>query len=126
MAGETRESKVPKEKKAKPPEAEGKKSKASAKGADAPDAAGKKAKAAEAAPAEAPAKAAQVHHAPADPRVRVLNKLRAKMLPKGELRARLKALLDRWNSGPDHGGVTVAELQDLLDAWKKAKGSTGL
>ena len=25
--------------------------------------------------------------------------------------------MDRWNSGGDHGGVTVEELKALLDDW---------
>ena len=27
----------------------------------------------------------------------------------------------RWNSGEDHGGVTVDELKSLLEDWKKAR-----
>ena len=109
MAGETKEKKE--EKKEKKPKAEAK----------APEAEDKKAKAA----AEAPAKAPPAPHAPADPRMKVLKKLRGKMLPKGELRERLKAVMDRWHSGPDHGGVSVAELEGLLDAWQQAKASAG-
>jgi hypothetical protein len=53
----------------------------------------------------------------ADPRLKVLKKFRGKFLPKGVLRDRHKAILDRWNSGDDHGGVTVEELKALLDDW---------
>ncbi|MBV8678349.1 MAG: hypothetical protein JO355_14400, partial [Planctomycetaceae bacterium] len=39
-------------------------------------------------------------------------------LPKGVLRERYKAIMDRWNSGEDYGGVTLDELKKLLDDWK--------
>jgi hypothetical protein len=55
---------------------------------------------------------------PADPRLKVLKKFHGKFLPKGVLRDRHKAIMERWNSGEDHGGVTVEELKALLDDWK--------
>src|SRR5512144_1956898 len=55
---------------------------------------------------------------PADPRLKVLKKFQGKFLPKGVLRERYKAIMDRWNSGEDHGGVTLEELRKLLDDWK--------
>jgi hypothetical protein len=71
------------------------------------------------APVEPPKKTSAP--APTDPRLRVLKKLHSRSLPKGVLRDRLKTLMARWNSA-DHGGVTVAELQSVLDDWKKARG----
>jgi hypothetical protein len=70
--------------------------------------------------AEAPAKAKPEAppRPPADPRLKVLKKFHGKFLPKGVLRDRHKAILARWNSGEDHGGVTVEELKALLDDWK--------
>ena len=65
----------------------------------------------DAAPADAP-------RPPADPRLKVLKKFHGKFLPKGALRDRHKAIMQRWNSGDDHGGVTVDELKTLLDDWK--------
>ena len=56
--------------------------------------------------------------APADPRLKVLKKFRGKFLPKGILRERHKAIMTRWDSGEDHGGVTVEELRTLLDDWR--------
>jgi hypothetical protein len=77
------------------------------------------------APAEAPAAAAPKApppppppRPPADPRLKVLKKFHGRFLPKGVLRDRHKALMERWNSGDDHGGVTVEELKVLLDDWK--------
>lgn len=55
---------------------------------------------------------------PADPRLKVLKKFHGRFLPKGILRERHKALMERWNSGDDHGGVTVEELKKLLDDWR--------
>ena len=52
-----------------------------------------------------------------DPRLKVLKRFYGKFLPKGVLRDRQKAIMDRWNSGVDHGGVTVEELKALLDDW---------
>src|SRR5262249_32638827 len=58
---------------------------------------------------------------PADPRLKVLKKFHGKFLPRGPLRDRLKALMERWNSGADHGGVTVEELKSLHHDWKAAR-----
>ena len=58
---------------------------------------------------------------PADPRLKVLKKFHGKFLPRGPLRDRHKALMARWNSGEDHGGVTVEELKSLHDDWKTAR-----
>jgi len=55
---------------------------------------------------------------PADPRLKVLKKFHGKFLPKGILRERLKALMVRWDSGEDHGGVTYEELKAVLDDWR--------
>jgi hypothetical protein len=55
---------------------------------------------------------------PADPRVKYIKKFHGKFLPRGPLRDRLKALMARWNSGEDHGGVTVEELKSLYEDWK--------
>ena len=55
---------------------------------------------------------------PADPRLKVLKKFHGRFLPKGVLQARHKAIMDRWNSGEDHGGVTLDELKTLLDDWR--------
>ena len=60
---------------------------------------------------------------PADPRLKVLKKFHGKFLPRGPLRDRHKALMARWNSGEDHGGVTVDELKSLHEDWKKARAS---
>jgi hypothetical protein len=56
--------------------------------------------------------------APPDPRLKVLKKFHGKFLPKGVLRERHKAIMARWDSGDDHGGVTLEELKALLDAWR--------
>src|SRR5262245_7435502 len=48
---------------------------------------------------------------PADPRLKLLKKFYGKFLPKGPLRERHKAIMTRWNSGEDHGGVTAEELK---------------
>lgn len=75
--------------------------------------------------AEAPAPAEEKKPAaprpPADPRLKVLKKFHGKFLPKGELRERHKALMTRWDSGDDHGGVTVEELKKLLDDWRASR-----
>jgi hypothetical protein len=106
-----------KEKPAKPakpaPAGEEKAKKAKAK--PAADGAGAKEKEA---PAEKPKPAPRP---PADPRLKVLKKFHGKFLPKGPLRDRYKALMARWNSGEDHGGVTVEELRSLYEDWLKAR-----
>ncbi len=86
----------------------------------------KKEKAPEAAPAvEAkPAKAPEPPRPPADPRLKVLKKFRGRFLPKGPLRDRLKAITARWDSGEDHGGVTVEELKSLHADWKASREKT--
>lgn len=56
--------------------------------------------------------------APPDPRLKVLKKFHGKFLPKGVLRERHKAIMARWDSGDDHGGVTLEELKTLLSDWK--------
>ena len=58
---------------------------------------------------------------PADPRLKVLKKFHGKFLPRGPLRDRHKALMQRWDSGEDHGGVTVDELKSLYEDWKAAR-----
>ena len=78
----------------------------------------KKAKAPAEAPAAAAPKAPPPPRPPADPRLEVLEKFQGKFLPKGVLRDRYKALMGRWDSGDDHGGVTVEGLKALLDDWK--------
>ena len=55
---------------------------------------------------------------PADPRLKFIKKFHGKFLPRGPLRDRLKALMARWDSGEDHGGVTVEELKSLYEDWK--------
>lgn len=55
---------------------------------------------------------------PADPRMKYIKKFHGKFLPRGPLRDRLTALMQRWNSGEDHGGVTVEELRSLHEDWK--------
>jgi hypothetical protein len=58
---------------------------------------------------------------PADPRLKVLKKFHGKFLPRGPLRDRYKALMERWNSDESHGGVTAEELKSLYDDWKLAR-----
>ena len=58
---------------------------------------------------------------PADLRLKVLKKFYGKFLPRGPLRERHKELMARWESGEDHGGVTVEELKSLLDDWRAAR-----
>lgn len=55
---------------------------------------------------------------PVDLRLKVLKKFYGKFLPKGVLRDRQKAIMERWNSAKDRGGVTVEELKTLLDDWR--------
>lgn len=54
---------------------------------------------------------------PADPRLKYVKKFHGKFLPRGPLRDRHTALFARWNSGDDHGGVTVEELKSLHGDW---------
>ena len=58
---------------------------------------------------------------PADPRLKFVKKFRGKFLPRGPLRDRHTALFARWNSGDDHGGVTVDELKSLYVDWRATK-----
>jgi hypothetical protein len=58
---------------------------------------------------------------PADPRLKVLKKFYGKFLPRGPLRDRHRALMARWTSGDDHGGVTTEELKSLYEDWKAAR-----
>jgi hypothetical protein len=53
-----------------------------------------------------------------DPRLKLLKKFHGRFLPKGVLRERHKAIMQRWGSGEDHGGVTAEELKALLDDWR--------
>ncbi|HKQ61377.1 MAG TPA: hypothetical protein VJS92_08785 [Candidatus Polarisedimenticolaceae bacterium] len=96
-----------------------------AEGKEKKEAKEKKAKA----PAEAPAQTATAAEpktppppppprTPADPRLRVLKKFQGVLLPKGIVRERYRALMVRWDSGNDHGGVTLKELEAVLDDWK--------
>jgi hypothetical protein len=73
----------------------------------------------EAVAAVAPATAvAEAPRPPADPRLKLLKKFHGKFLPKGVLRTRFDAVMVRWNSGDDHGGVTAPELKSILDDWR--------
>jgi hypothetical protein len=58
---------------------------------------------------------------PADPRLKLLKKFHGKFLPRGPLRDRHSAIMTRWNSGDDHGGVTASELKSLYDDWKAGR-----
>ncbi len=70
------------------------------------------------APETPAAPAAAVAPTPSDPRLKVLKKFHGKFLPKGILRDRHKTIMTRWNSGEDHGNVTVDELKTLLSDWR--------
>jgi hypothetical protein len=76
-------------------------------------------KAAEKAPP--PEKPKPAPRPPADPRLKFMKKFHGKFLPRGPLRDRLKALMLRWDSGEDHGGVTVDELKSLYTDWKASR-----
>jgi hypothetical protein len=105
-----------KKEKAKPaPAGAEKPKKAKAKPVDTPEAAAQTEKAA------SQEKAKPAPRPPADPRLKYLKKFYGKFLPRGPLRDRHKALMQRWNSGDDHGGVTVQELKSLHDDWKSAR-----
>lgn len=56
-----------------------------------------------------------------DLRLKLLKKFQGKFLPKGPLRERYQALMTRWDSGEDHGGVTAEELKTLLTDWRATK-----
>lgn len=111
--------------KAKPkPQAQGdpRQQKAEAKAAKEKEKAKKEKEAAAAAPPplkEEKPKAAP--RPPADPRLKFIKKFHGKFLPRGPLRDRHKALMTRWDSGDDHGGVTADELKALYNDWKTAR-----
>lgn len=71
----------------------------------------------EAAAAEAP----KAPRPPADPRLKYIKKFQGRFLPKGALRDRHKAIIERWNSGEDHGGITADELKSLYTDWRASK-----
>ncbi len=73
-----------------------------------------------AAPAAAPAPEAPPRP-PADMRLKVMKKFTGRFLPKGPLRDRLKAIMVKWESGDDHGGVTLEELKALHNDWKASR-----
>jgi len=95
-----------------------KKAKAAAQSAD--KAKKPKKEAAEAAPV-AEEKKPEAPRPPADPRLRYVKRFHGRFLPRGPLRDRHKALFDRWNSGDDHGGVTVEELKSLYTDWMASR-----
>src|SRR5271157_5573695 len=106
------------------PQGDGKQQKADAKAAKEKDkekAKGKDKEGADAAKAAKEEKPKAPPRPPADPRLKVLKKFHGKFLPRGPLRDRLKALMDRWNSGEEHGGVTFEELKSLHNDWKTAR-----
>lgn len=103
------------------PEAQAK-DKAKASDKEKAKAKGKEKEAADAAAAAAKEeKPKAVPRPPADPRLKFLKKFHGKFLPRGPLRDRHKALMERWNSGDDHGGVTVDELKSLYSDWKVSR-----
>jgi len=75
--------------------------------------------------AEGAAEAAPVERKPADPRLKYVKKFHGRFLPRGPLRDRHKALFDRWNSGDDHGNVTVEELKSLYEDWMVSRRKPG-
>lgn len=75
--------------------------------------------AAEAAPVAE--KAPEAPRPPADPRLKYVKKFHGRFLPRGPLRDRHTALFARWNSGEDHGNVTVEELKSLFEDWKVSR-----
>lgn len=66
-------------------------------------------------------KAPEPPRPPADPRMKLYKKFQGRFLPRGPLRDRHKAILDRWNADTDHGGVTLDELKALLADWKASR-----
>ena len=81
----------------------------------------KKAKAPAEAAAAAGPKVSPPPRPPSDPRLKLLEQFRGRFLPKGVLRDRYKALMQRWDSADDHGGVTVEELRALFEDRKSAR-----
>ncbi len=80
----------------------------------------KKEKAATEAPV-AEAKAPEPERKPADPRLKYMKKFKGRFLPKGPLRDRHKQIVDRWNAGEDHGGVTLDEVKSLFEDWRATR-----
>ena len=74
-----------------------------------------------AAPVEAPKVAPPKPKVPADPRKKYIKKFQSRFLPRGPLRDRHKAILARWDSGEDRGGVSVEELKALFQDWQAAR-----
>jgi hypothetical protein len=114
----------PEKKKPEPGEPKAEKPKSDGKGE------GKKAKAdagAEAAEGKGKGKEKppEPKRAPIDPRVKVYKKFHGKFLPRGPLRDRWTELKKRWDSTPEHGGVTVEELKSLLAEWKADRAKRG-
>jgi hypothetical protein len=99
--------------------AKGEKGEKGAKGEGKPAKA--KAAAAEAPPAEKPKAPPAPPRPPADPRLKLLKKFHGKFLPRGPLRDRHRALMARWHSGEDHGGVTHEELKSLYTDWRATR-----
>ncbi|WP_205678791.1 hypothetical protein [Aquisphaera insulae] len=66
-------------------------------------------------------KAPEAPRPPADPRMKYIKKFHGKFLPRGPLRDRHKDLMTKWNSGEDHGGVTVDELKSLYTDWRASR-----
>lgn len=77
--------------------------------------------AAEAPAAEKKAKVVEAPRPPADPRLKFMKRFRGRFLPKGPLRERHKQINARWQSGDDHGGVTVEELKALYQDWTASR-----
>jgi hypothetical protein len=117
MAKKTAEKEKEKPKSKPAPPAQEKPKKAKAKPAETPEAAAQKEKDA----AKEKEKAKPAPRPPADPRLKVLKKFHGKFLPRGPLRDRHKALMQRWDSGADHGGVTLEELKSLHTDWKASR-----
>lgn len=110
--------------KAKPkPQAQGdpRQQKAEAKAAKEKEKAKKDKEAAAAAPPPKEEKPKAAPRPPADPRLKFIKKFHGKFLPRGPLRDRHKALMTRWDSGDDHGGVTADEIKALYNDWKTAR-----
>jgi hypothetical protein len=123
MAGDKAQSKDKKGGKPSDPKARGDKAKSEKPKTDKPKSDKPKSDKAAAAPEAAEKKPAKVEapRPPADPRLKVLKKFEGRFLPKGPLRERYKAILGRWSSGDDHGGVTVDELKGLLNDWRATR-----
>ena len=110
-----------KDKKPAPKAQQGKDKQQSAPGKEAKAKAKVKKPAAEAAVVEAPKVAPPKPKVPADPRRKYIKKFKSRFLPRGPLRDRHRAILTRWDSGEDHGGVTVEEVKSLFQDWQAAR-----